>query len=80
MWLLLAVTAILGGVWRASRNVYRAGMLLLLIVLAKLFLVDMADLQGLLRVASFLGMGLGLLGIAYLHQRIQQRTALLKPA
>lgn len=80
IWLLLAVAAILGGVWRMSRNTYRSGMLLLLIVLAKLFLVDMADLQGLLRVASFLGMGLGLLGIAYLHQRIQQRSAALEPS
>ena len=29
-------------------------------------------LEGLLRVASFMGLGLALLGISYLHQRIQQ--------
>src|SRR5690606_653554 len=71
VWLLLAVAAMLGGAWRFGQACYRAGMLLLLLVVAKLFLVDMAGLQGLLRVASFLGMGLGLLGVAYLHKRLR---------
>lgn len=71
VWLLLAMAAVLGGAWRFGRDCYRGGMLLLLLVVAKLFLVDMSDLEGLLRVASFLGMGLGLLGIAYLHRRLQ---------
>ncbi len=39
----------------------------------KLFLVDMSDLEGLLRVASFMGLGRGLLGRSYLHQRLQQQ-------
>ncbi len=73
----MAVLAILGGVWRFGQDSYRAGMLLLVIVIAKLFLVDMADLQGLLRVASFMGMGLALLAIAYLYQRLN-RNKLVK--
>jgi uncharacterized membrane protein len=74
VWLLLAVAAILGGVWRYGTQCYRAGMALLVSVIAKLFLVDMAGLTGLLRVASFMGMGFGLLAIAYLHQRLQLRS------
>lgn len=74
VWLLLAVAAILGGVWRFGTGCYRTGMALLVLVIAKLFLVDMAGLTGLLRVASFMGMGLGLLAIAYLHQRLQLRS------
>ena len=68
---MVAIAAILGGARHADRKWYQAGLGLLLLVVLKLFLVDMSDLQGLLRVASFLGMGLGLLGIAYLHKRLQ---------
>jgi uncharacterized membrane protein len=45
-------------------------MALLLVVVAKLFLIDMSDLTGLWRVASFMGLGLGLLALAWLHQRL----------
>ena len=40
-------------------------------VIAKIFLIDMSGLQGLWRVASFMGLGLSLLGLAWLHQRMQ---------
>ncbi|HTQ99412.1 MAG TPA: DUF2339 domain-containing protein, partial [Candidatus Acidoferrum sp.] len=71
VWLSIAIAAILGGIWRYGMTCYRTGMGLLLLVIVKLFLIDMADLTGLLRVASFMGMGLGLLAIAYLHQRLR---------
>ncbi|PSL12509.1 putative membrane protein [Marinobacterium halophilum] len=70
VWLLLASAALLGGSWLQQRSLYRGGMALLLIVVAKLFLVDMSDLTGLWRVASFMGLGLGLLALAWLHQRL----------
>ena len=70
VWLTLAVTAILLGSWRGWRACYQAGMGVLALVIVKLFLVDMSGLEGLLRVASFMGLGLALLGIAYLHQRL----------
>jgi uncharacterized membrane protein len=54
---------------RFGANVYWAGFGLMMIVIAKTFLFDMADLEGLLRVASFMGLGLSLLGLAYLYQR-----------
>ena len=36
----------------------------------KVFLVDMDDLTGLWRVASFFGLGLALVGIGFLYQRL----------
>jgi len=70
VWLVLAIGATLSGSWRNSHNTYRGGMLLLALVIGKLFLIDMSDLEGLLRVASFMGLGLALLGIAYLHKQL----------
>ena len=80
LWLAIAVACILGGIWRYGNRTYNGGMLLLALVIAKLFLVDMSDLEGLLRVASFMGMGLGLLGIAYLHQKLQGGHTRTDPA
>src|SRR5690606_21347030 len=68
VWLLLGSAAVIGGGWRHSRGLYKGGMALLLLVVAKLFLVDMSDLTGLWRVASFMGLGLTLLALAWLHQ------------
>ncbi|MEM7612393.1 MAG: DUF2339 domain-containing protein, partial [Pseudomonadota bacterium] len=70
VWLAIAIGALLVGSWRYGQGVYRAGLALLAIVIAKLFLIDMSGLDGLLRVASFMGLGLSLLGVAYLHQRL----------
>lgn len=72
-WLIMAVTCVLLGARFSKTHVYRAGMGLLLVVIGKIFLVDMSDLQGLLRVASFMGLGLALLGLAYLYQRLTQK-------
>ncbi|NND00275.1 MAG: DUF2339 domain-containing protein, partial [Gammaproteobacteria bacterium] len=74
VWLLIAVFAMLtAGKYFGTyaKQAYRVGLLLLGLVIAKLFLIDMSGLDGLLRVASFMGLGLSLLGISYLHQRLQ---------
>jgi len=44
-------------------------MTLVCLVVAKVFLVDMAGLTGLLRVFSFLGLGAALLGLGYAYRR-----------
>jgi hypothetical protein len=46
-----------------------AGLLLLVAATLKVFLVDAAVLTGLLRVASFVGLGLALIGIGWLYRR-----------
>jgi uncharacterized membrane protein len=68
-WLVMAVVAMLGATHFGSKDAYRAGTGLLLVVIAKIFLYDMAGLEGLLRVASFMGLGLALLGLGWLYQR-----------
>ena len=39
------------------------------LTILKVFLYDMAALAGVLRVLSFLGLGLSLLGLAWVYQR-----------
>lgn len=68
-WLLLAVAAIVASIWRHQPILYKGGVALLLVVVAKIFLIDMSNLSGLWRVASFMGLGLTLLAIAWLYQR-----------
>lgn len=78
VWLGMAMAAVLSGSWRLGPGVYRAGMGLLAIVIAKLFFIDMAGLEGLFRVASFMGLGLCLLGLSFLHQRLASTESYLK--
>jgi uncharacterized membrane protein len=46
-------------------------MALLGLVIAKIFLIDMAGLQGLWRVAAFMGLGLALLGLAWMYRNLR---------
>jgi len=67
-WVGLAVAAFAVGLRRRDRMLRAAGLAIMTLALAKVFLYDAAALDGLLRVASFLGLGLALLGIAYLFR------------
>ncbi|MHC9512047.1 DUF2339 domain-containing protein [Kangiella sp. M94] len=73
VWLLLSIPAVLFGTHWNNKELYRTGMGLLGFVIGKIFLVDMAGLDGLWRVASFMGLGLSLLALAWLHQRVAKR-------
>ncbi len=68
-WLLMALAGLAGGIRYASREIYGVGMTLLVVVILKVFLIDLAGLSGVLRALSFMGLGLVLLATAYLHQR-----------
>lgn len=69
VWLLFGVALLALGFWREVPALRHAGMALVCLVVAKVFLVDMAGLQGLLRVFSFLGLGAALLGLGYAYRR-----------
>lgn len=73
VWLGLAVTAMLLGSWRYGKRCYQTGLGLLAVVIIKIFMIDMAHLDGLLRVASFMGLGIALLGIAFLHRSLSSK-------
>jgi uncharacterized membrane protein len=68
-WLVYAGALLALGFIRRQALLRYAGLAMLLIVSLKVFLVDMGDLTGLYRVASFLGLGLVLIGIGYIYQR-----------
>lgn len=69
VWLLFGVALLALGFIRQAAALRHAGMALVCIVVAKVFLIDMAGLQGLLRVFSFLGLGAALIGLGYVYRR-----------
>jgi uncharacterized membrane protein len=69
VWLLFGVALLALGFLRNVAALRHAGMALVCIVVAKVFLIDMAGLQGLLRVFSFLGLGAALVGLGYAYRR-----------
>lgn len=62
-----------GFIW-ASREARLASALCIVVVVLKVFLVDMARLEGLLRALSFVGLGLALVAIGLAYQRLMSRT------
>jgi uncharacterized membrane protein len=53
---------------RGSAPLRRLAMAVVVLTVAKVFLLDAAGLTGLTRVASFLGLGLALAGTAWLNR------------
>ncbi|MBN2906369.1 MAG: DUF2339 domain-containing protein [Rhodobacteraceae bacterium] len=76
VWIVFALALLAGGIWRRSQAMRHASMAALIVTVAKVFLYDMSDLTGLFRVASFLGLGLSLIGIGAIYRRfVFQPTA-----
>jgi uncharacterized membrane protein len=69
VWLVLALALFVAGI-RLGRQVVRyAGLGVMTLVVLKVFLWDMSSLEGLYRIASFIGLGLCLVAIGWLYQR-----------
>jgi uncharacterized membrane protein len=69
VWLLYGVGLLIAGILRGGRALRYASMAVIMLTVSKVFLFDAAGLSGLYRVASFLGLGLCLIGIGYAYQR-----------
>jgi uncharacterized membrane protein len=67
--LLYAAGLLLAGILRHGRPLRLASLAVLMLAIAKAFLLDMADLDGLWRAASFLGLGGCLVAIGLVYQR-----------
>lgn len=69
---LMAASALLlfGAVWRRSQTLRRLALIGAGLSIAKVFLIDMGSLTGLIRVAAFLGLGLSLVGLAWIDRWI----------
>lgn len=68
VWLLISFGVLAYGILRQSKPLRYAALGVLVITVLKVFLYDMSDLTGLLRVASFLGLGLSLIGIGWVYR------------
>jgi len=79
VWLAYAALLLGLGILREQTLLRYASLAVLLITIAKVFLFDMNDLTGLLRAASFLGLGLSLVGIGYLYQHFVFRPPAQTP-
>ena len=69
VWLAFSFVLLGLGLWRGQAWLRHGALAILIVAVCKVFLLDMAALGGLYRVASFLGLGLCLVGIGYLYQR-----------
>jgi uncharacterized membrane protein len=69
-WTLYGLMLLGLGTWMRSQLLRYASAVVILLTVLKVFLIDASDLTGLYRVASFLGLGLSLIGIGYLYQRL----------
>lgn len=65
--ILLAVALLVAGMRLPDKALRLAGLVLLTATICKVFLVDAAELKGVLRILSFLGLGIALIGIGRLY-------------
>ena len=70
VWLALGALLLLYGVFRQTQGARLASGLFVLAATLKVFLYDLSGLQGLMRALSFIGLGLILIGIGLLYQKL----------
>jgi uncharacterized membrane protein len=70
VWLVFGVLLLVVGFLLRSRPARLASAAVVALTIAKVFLVDMADLTGIFRALSFIGLGAVLVGIGWLYQRL----------
>ncbi|MDX2198858.1 MAG: DUF2339 domain-containing protein [Phycisphaerae bacterium] len=69
-WGLLSLVLLGAGLWTGGVVLRWASLVVMLIAVGKVFLVDTARLQDLYRVLSLLGLGLSLMAIGFVYQRL----------
>jgi uncharacterized membrane protein len=74
LWATLGGAAFIFGVVRWRSDVRVAGLFLLALATAKVFLYDLASLDASYRVLSFIGLGILLLISSYVYQRLKPQT------
>jgi uncharacterized membrane protein len=66
-WLVLALALVAAGIRIPDKALRLAGLILLTATILKVFLLDAAELEGMLRIISFLGLGIALIGMGKLY-------------
>lgn len=72
VWLLISTVTIFVAQNKQLTDIRNLGFSMLALVILKAFLADMSHLEGLYRALSFIGLGLSLVGIGWLFQRMQR--------
>lgn len=70
--LVLAIAWLARGIQTTNAMLRIAGLLLLTLVTFKVFLIDAAQLEGILRILSFLGLGIALIGIGWIYGKVMR--------
>ena len=70
VWLAYAIVLLLAGIYLRSQPARLASAMVTALTVGKVFLIDMADLTGAWRALSFIGLGLVLVSIGWLYQRL----------
>ncbi len=73
--LVLAIAWLARGIQTTNALLRIAGLLLLTLVTFKVFLIDAAQLEGILRILSFLGLGIALIGIGWIYGKVMRADA-----
>ena len=69
-WLVLGLVFLAYGIWRGSREARMASAALVLLSVAKVFLLDLSGLTGLWRALSFISLGVVLIAIGLAYQKL----------
>ena len=73
--LAVSIALLIAGIRLPDKALRLAGLLLLTATIVKVFLVDASELEGILRILSFLGLGIALIGIARLYGPVLRAEA-----
>ncbi|WP_428428067.1 DUF2339 domain-containing protein [Pararhizobium sp.] len=79
VWLLLGVLLLVLGSRFNAKSIRIASAVLVFVSVLKVFLIDMANLEGFLRALSFIGLGAVLIGIGLFYQKILSGKAGAEP-
>tara|TARA_R110002020_G_scaffold41341_2_gene122053 strand:+ start:2512 stop:5208 length:2697 start_codon:yes stop_codon:yes gene_type:complete len=80
VWLAIGVACLILGSKFDARSLRLASAGLVIVTVIKVFLIDMSNLEGILRALSFIGLGVVLMGIGLFYQKILARSSTNVPA
>lgn len=73
-WIIMGIILIIVGTYYRNRELRIASLVLMLLSIVKVFVYDASELDGILRVMAFLGLGLSLLGLSWFYTKFVFRN------
>lgn len=74
-WIIMGIVLVIAGTYYKKQELRLASLVLMLISIIKVFIYDASELDGILRVLAFLGLGLSLLGLSWFYTKYVFRNA-----